>query len=84
MDKKTENLDTLDFEAALAELEAIVSALEKGEVKLEKSIALYERGTRLKARLEAILDNAKERVEAIDAQGRPAAWHAKAGDDSQT
>ena len=42
-------VEDLSFEAALAELEDIVSRLEQGEVDLEDSIALYERGTALKA-----------------------------------
>jgi exodeoxyribonuclease VII small subunit len=44
--------EDLSFEAALAELEDIVSRLEQGEVDLEDSIALYERGTALKAHCE--------------------------------
>ncbi len=41
---KTEDVAGLSFEAAMRELEEIVSALEKGNVDLDKSIALYERG----------------------------------------
>ena len=37
-------IETLTFEAALKELESIVSRLEQGEVDLEDSIVLYERG----------------------------------------
>ncbi|MEN0078763.1 MAG: exodeoxyribonuclease VII small subunit, partial [Pseudomonadota bacterium] len=37
-------IDKMSFEAALAELEGIVSKLERGDVDLEESIAIYERG----------------------------------------
>jgi exodeoxyribonuclease VII small subunit len=55
----------LSFEAALRELETIVSSLEKGDVDLEDSIALYERGQALKAHCEAKLKAAEGRLEKI-------------------
>ncbi|GAB1365107.1 exodeoxyribonuclease VII small subunit [Rhodobacter sp.] len=59
------------FEEAMAALEAVVSQLERGEVKLDESIALYERGAALKARCEALLKDAQEKVEKIRlAEGR--------------
>ena len=58
-------IDTMTFEAALAELEDIVSRLEQGEVDLEDSIALYERGTALKAHCEKKLKGAEARLEKI-------------------
>ena len=58
-------VEGLSFEAALAELEHIVSRLEQGEVDLEDSIALYERGTVLKAHCEKKLKGAEARLEKI-------------------
>lgn len=58
-------VDTLTFETAMAELERIVDRLERGEVALEDSIAIYERGEALKGRCEALLNAAEERVEKI-------------------
>jgi len=58
-------IETLSFEAALKELEAIVSRLEQGEVDLEDSIALYERGQALKAHCEAKLSAAEARLEKV-------------------
>jgi exodeoxyribonuclease VII small subunit len=58
-------VESLSFEAALAELEQIVSRLEQGEVDLEDSIALYERGTALKAHCEKKLKGAEARLEKI-------------------
>jgi exodeoxyribonuclease VII small subunit len=55
----------MSFEEAMAELEAVVTALERGEVPLEESIALYERGAALKAHCEARLKAAEERVALI-------------------
>ena len=53
------------FEEAMAALEAVVTQLERGEVKLEKSIALYEEGARLKAHCEKKLKEAELKVEKI-------------------
>ena len=58
-------IDELSFEGALKELEAIVSRLEQGEVDLEDSIALYERGQALKAHCEKKLKSAEGRLEKI-------------------
>jgi exodeoxyribonuclease VII small subunit len=58
-------IETLSFEAALKELESIVSRLEQGEVDLEDSIALYERGQALKAHCEKKLKAAESRLEKI-------------------
>jgi exodeoxyribonuclease VII small subunit len=55
----------LSFEQALAELEAIVRALESGQSPLEQSIEQYERGAALKAHCEAKLAAARLRVEKI-------------------
>jgi len=58
-------IEELSFEAALRELEAIVSRLEQGEVDLEDSIALYERGQALKSHCEKKLKSAEGRLEKI-------------------
>ena len=56
---------TLSFERALAELETIVKRLEEGSVPLEDSIAIYARGEALKARCEALLNEAEARIDRI-------------------
>ena len=63
----------LSFEKALGELEAIVTRLERGDVALEESIAIYERGEALKKRCEALLRDAEARVQKITlaADGSP-------------
>lgn len=58
----------MTFEDAMAELEAVVGKLERGEVPLDASIRLYERGAQLKSRCEALLRQAEEKVELIRAQ----------------
>ncbi|WP_341991465.1 exodeoxyribonuclease VII small subunit [Azorhizobium sp. AG788] len=70
---KAPAVSALSFEAALAELEGIVQRLEAGNVPLEESIAIYERGEALKKRCEALLGEAEARVATItrDADGRP-------------
>lgn len=64
----------LSFEKALGELEQIVQKLEGGNVPLEDSIAIYERGEALKKRCEALLRDAEARVQKITlaADGMPA------------
>ena len=63
----------MSFEAAMAELEAVVTQLDRGEVPLDQSIALYERGAALKAHCEAKLKEAEEKVEqlVLNADGQP-------------
>lgn len=58
-------VDELSFEAALKELEGIVGRLEQGEVDLEDSIVLYERGQALKSHCEKKLKAAESRLEKI-------------------
>lgn len=64
---------SLPFEKALSELESIVQKLEGGNVPLEDSIKIYERGEALKKRCEALLKDAEARVDKItlDAKGKP-------------
>jgi exodeoxyribonuclease VII small subunit len=57
------DIASLSFEQALAELEGIVQKLESGQAPLEESIAMYERGARLKAHCESRLEAARLRVE---------------------
>lgn len=58
----------LSFEEAMAALEQVVGRLERGEVPLEESIALYERGAALKAHCETKLKDAEAKVDLIRAQ----------------
>ncbi len=61
----------MSFEGAMAALEAVVTQLERGEVALEQSIALYERGALLKAHCAGKLKDAEAKVELIRAaEGR--------------
>lgn len=61
------------FEKAVAELESIVARLERGDVALEDSIAIYERGEALKRHCETLLGAAENRIEKIrlDRAGKP-------------
>ncbi len=58
-------IEQLTFEKALEELEGIVSRLERGEVPLAESIAIYERGDALRRHCDALLKQAEARVEKI-------------------
>lgn len=63
----------MSFEDAMKELETVVQRLESGEVPLEDSIKLYERGAALKAHCQKKLAEAEEKVAQIttDADGNP-------------
>lgn len=67
-------VEEMSFEEAMRELEQVVRTLETGEAELDASIKLYERGAELKARCEAKLKEAEEKVAAItlDGAGQPA------------
>ncbi|MEL7728564.1 exodeoxyribonuclease VII small subunit [Citromicrobium bathyomarinum] len=68
------NISEMSFEQALKALQQVVRQLEDGEVPLDQSITLYERGEKLRAHCQARLDAAQARIEAIvlDAGGKPA------------
>jgi exodeoxyribonuclease VII small subunit len=63
-----------DFEAAIAELEGIVKKLEDGDLALEASLKLYERGVQLSRFCHARLEAAERRIEVLNERGeaRPA------------
>lgn len=67
------SVNEMSFEQAMRELETVVGQLERGDVALDASIALYERGAALKKRCEDELKRAEEKVAAItlDASGTP-------------
>ena len=67
------DLAEMSFEDALRELEQVVGKLERGEVPLDESIALYERGALLKGRCETKLKEAEEKVAklTLDGDGKP-------------
>jgi exodeoxyribonuclease VII small subunit len=68
-----QDLSRMSFEEALAALESIVQQLERGDVPLDQSISLYERGEALRAACQQRLDAAQARIEKIvsGADGRP-------------
>lgn len=65
--------DALSFEDALRELESIVQKLERGDVPLDDSIALYTRGEALRAQCQRRLADAEARIEklTLGASGAP-------------
>jgi exodeoxyribonuclease VII small subunit len=68
-----DDIKTMSFENALEALEKIVEDLERGDVPLDQSIRIYERGEALKAHCERLLKAAEDRVEKIrlSRDGRP-------------
>jgi exodeoxyribonuclease VII small subunit len=66
-DHTTPNADikAMSFEQALEALERIVDDLERGDVPLDQSIRIYERGEALKAHCDQLLKAAEDKVEKI-------------------
>jgi exodeoxyribonuclease VII small subunit len=54
------------FEAALAELEALVAQMESGELPLQESLAAYKRGAELLAYCQAALKDAQQQVQVLE------------------
>jgi exodeoxyribonuclease VII small subunit len=75
-----------DFEAAIAELESIVKKLEEGDLALEASLQLYERGVHLSRFCHSRLEDAERRIEILNERGqlRPAPADLDADDDATT
>lgn len=67
------DVSAMSFERALKELETIVTRLERGDVELEESIAIYERGEALKQHCDRLLRQAEAKVEKLTfgADGAP-------------
>lgn len=67
--KELKPIEELTFEAAYAELESIVAALESGEKPLDESMQLYERGQALTKHCTALLDKAELKVQELTDSG---------------
>ena len=71
----TDTSSIKDFEAAIAELESIVKRLEEGDLALEQSMSLYERGVQLSRFCHSRLEDAERRIDILNDRGelKPAA-----------
>ena len=65
----TTNPDPTDFETAMAELDQIVRTLEQGDLPLEQSLALFERGVRLSRFCHDRLEGAEKRIQVLTERG---------------
>ena len=72
-DVSEKDLNELNFEQALLALEEVVQQLESGNVPLDQSISLYERGEKLRKLCQARLDDAQARIEKIVTDANDAA-----------
>ena len=73
-----------DFESAIAELDRIAKTLEEGDLPLEKSLELYERGVQLSRFCHSRLEAAERRIEILNDRGELRAAPASLGLDSDT
>ncbi len=64
-----DDIKNLSYEAAYDELAALVARMESGELSLEKSVALYERGQKLSAHCQALLEAAQLKITRVDEAG---------------
>jgi exodeoxyribonuclease VII small subunit len=73
-DEANDDVKAMSFEQALQALERIVDDLEKGDVPLDQSIRIYERGEALKAHCDRLLKAAEDKVDKIrlSRDGKPA------------
>ncbi len=73
-------INEMNFEEAIAALEKLVSDLDSGNVPLEQSVELYERGAALKAHCESRLKDAEMKIQEITG-GASGSLNAKPADD---
>ena len=66
---KHRDIQEMSFEKALKELESIVGRLERGDVELEESINIFERGEALKDHCDRLLRQAEAKVEKLTFEG---------------
>ena len=64
-----DNIDKLAYEEAFRQLKTIIAALESGGLPLEKSVEFYERGQRLSARCQTLLEEAELKIKRVDDDG---------------
>jgi len=64
--KSSKTHDPRSFEAALAELEKIVSSMEAGQMPLEQSLAAYKRGAELLKLCQSALQDAQQQVKVLE------------------
>ena len=78
MNRKSSSADKApDFEQSLQELEALIAKLERGELPLAESLALFEQGVALTRRCHSSLAEARQRVEILLKDGGTAAFDAE-------
>lgn len=70
MDTNGKDSTIKDFETAIAELERIVKQLEDGDLALESSLQLYERGVQLSRYCHGRLEEAERRIEILNERGQ--------------
>jgi len=69
-EKWSDEIAAMSFEEAMRALEEIVNRLEAGDVALEESIEIYQRGSQLRAFCEDKLKSAQEKIEKITGNGQ--------------
>lgn len=60
-----ESIENLSFEAAMAELESVVTKLEDGTLDLQQTVLLYQRGRALAAHCQGLLDTTELRIQQL-------------------
>ena len=76
-------MEIKDFESAIAELDTIVRKMEEGDLTLEKSMELYERGLQLSRFCHAKLEEAERRIEILNDRGELKPAPATLGSDDE-
>lgn len=69
IDDTSANIDEMSFETAYDELESVIARLESGDLSLDDSVTLYERGRQLSAHCQQLLQKAELRIQQIADDG---------------
>jgi exodeoxyribonuclease VII small subunit len=62
-------INDMSFEEAYDALQTVITKLESGDLPLDDSVTLYERGQKLSARCQHLLDNAELRIQQLNDDG---------------
>lgn len=62
--------DKSSFESQLTELEAIVSAMEQGDLPLEEALKQFEQGVKLTKNCQQMLEQARQRIQVLSEEGQ--------------
>ena len=82
--KKLPDPSELKYDAAIAEVEGIIDRIESGEIDLEESMVVWERGVKLLAHCRGVLERAEKKIEALQLASEAESAEGSADDDASS